>query len=118
MMNAVRITGIAAAVAGLPLMFSAAADAVPGKGASPAPAVFTNHTTENYVNIRPCPYTTNSCAPVGQAQISHALTDYCYTNGTNVDGLVWWDYIYDQATGVSGYVSEAKLQSKGQTTRC
>lgn len=77
---------------------------------------FTNHVTENYIKIHSGPGT--GYTPVGQAQTSQALTDYCYKTGTSVGGNIFWDHIKDTATGISGYVSEYYLVNKSQTKPC
>jgi hypothetical protein len=119
MIRSIRLAAIAGMLISLPMAFTGAANAAPGTGSRAATyGLFINHTNANYVNIRPCPYTTGSCNPVGQAQKSHALEDYCYTEGTLFEGTVWWDYVYDQATGKAGYITEARLVNKSQQTRC
>jgi hypothetical protein len=111
-----KLTVCAAGVlTALPLVFS------PAASASPTPhinGVFINHTSANYVNIRPCARISSSCAPVGQAQMSHSLIDYCFVLGDYFEGTSYWDYVYDQNTGKSGYITEARLDDAGQGQAC
>jgi len=113
-----RKISIAGMLTVLSLLSPTAATAAPDNSDVHISGVFVNYTIENYVNIRPCPHVSNACAPVGQAQMSHPLTDYCFVVGDTVDGTPYWDRIYDQTTGKSGYITEAKLDITSQGQVC
>lgn len=110
-------TASAASIPASTSMSASAAEAPP-KPASVHYGFFINHTTENFIRIRNCPGT--NCGASGQADLSHALEDYCWAVGEAypVAGAIFWDNIKDLKTGRKGWINEYYLQNKGQETRC
>jgi uncharacterized protein YraI len=116
--RAAAVTALAAAAI-MAASAGAASAATTGHDGAAVPntyGTFTNHVTTNGVNIRSGPGT--GYTSLGQAQASQSLTDYCYKVGTPVGGNVYWDHIKDNATGVTGYISEYYLVDKSQTKPC
>ncbi|MFF2121116.1 MULTISPECIES: hypothetical protein [Streptomycetaceae] len=98
-------TVAAAAVAALTL----------GTGAANALYV-SDYTTA--ANIRSGPYTNSSINGIGYP--GHGTNDWCFTNGSTVNGWSYWDSNTDRNTGVWGYTHEDYISGArtGQTTRC
>lgn len=109
-----------ASAASIPASTSIPASAAEGTfgTASCVDPCFINHTTENFIKIRNCPGT--NCGASGQADLSHALEDYCWAEGEAypVAGAIFWDKIKDLKTGKKGWINEYYLRNRGQGTHC
>ncbi|GGM42200.1 hypothetical protein GCM10007977_049660 [Dactylosporangium sucinum] len=55
-----------------------------------------------------------NCTSVGQGQLNHWVTYYCWKNG---DGGTW-TYLYDWTINVSGWVSDSLLSQSGSQSSC
>ena len=73
-------------------------------------------TVSGNTNMRACAST--SCAIVGTASPSHALTSCCYVNGQVISGVQWWDIVYNASTGRAGFITESLLNTTAQSDLC
>jgi uncharacterized protein YraI len=83
---------------------------------TPAAAAVTGDYTASGVRIRSCP--TTSCAILGLGYPGQHATIYCYKLGTVVNGSPYWYYNRDNATGVTGYSSDAYVIFYGSVSHC
>jgi len=79
-------------------------------------SVLSTHVTSTGVNIRPCAST--SCPSVGKANPTDSLLSFCYRGGDSINGNPHWDVIFDQDTGIGGFVTEYYLTNTSQSDHC
>jgi hypothetical protein len=72
--------------------------------------------SEPGVNIRNDRWTT--CPILGEGYPGQSVDIRCYATGTTVDGESHWDYVTDETTGVTGWVSELYLTGFGAVVPC
>lgn len=116
------------AVLGLAVPASAAQPVTPGVTAGAVPVKPNSITpnnllrvsvTQDGVNMRPCAAANNStCPPIGTANRSHTLNDWCYVSGAQANGDIFWDVVFDVTTGKAGFISESLLNTSTQLSHC
>lgn len=107
---AIAVAALAALGAAVPA--HAATDPKPAASVAPKPAApragvqawLNTSVSTTGVNIRTCPST--SCPSVGKANPVDPLLSFCSKAGDVVNGTQYWDTVYNQATGIAGYITE------------
>jgi hypothetical protein len=97
---------------------SASATPAPSGAITPAEyGTFINYASKRG-GIRKCPWNNNTCPSLGWANLEDPLQDFCYVTGEDFSGTPYWDLVFNNKTGVSGYVNENWLENKQQNKSC
>lgn len=92
-------------------------EVAPRDEAGTAAVGFVNHVTRTPTWIFQCPVAHCNHGDVVPAEV---LSDICYVVSAEVEGNPYWDLVYVRTASkrFAGFIPEAYLQNRGQTTPC